>query len=236
MILRLFLRWGSKLFHFSDHISISSRSPEYVCPSFRYLDSNNFWKTQMRFLFSTNPPWCSMLVDAVHSEATSCLWLLQLVLFVPSVCMSFCFNQLPLSSDQSLPLWFSSTESTCNARDTPTIPELGRSFEGGNGNPLQFSCLENLTDRRAWQPTVLGVAKSQMWLRDSTHNTPNDQSLIFNKVLRGTWGKIWIYIQSNLHLLFKMLIFFFRMSSNPVQTWSWNAFFTWYSLDNTEAF
>ena len=75
MILRLFLRWGSKLFHFSDHISISSRSPEYVCPSFRYLDSNNFWKTQMRFLFSTNPPWCSMLVDAVHSEATSCLWL-----------------------------------------------------------------------------------------------------------------------------------------------------------------
>ena len=31
----------------------------------------------------------------------------------------------------------------------------------GNGNPLQYSCLENSTDRGAWQPTVHGVAKSQ---------------------------------------------------------------------------
>jgi len=45
-------------------------------------------------------------------------------------------------------------------RDAVSIPELGRSSEGGNGNPLQYSCLENPMDRGAWWATVHGVAKS----------------------------------------------------------------------------
>ena len=45
------------------------------------------------------------------------------------------------------------------------IPGSGRSPGGGNGNPLQDSCLDNTTDRGAWQPTVYGVANSQTWLR-----------------------------------------------------------------------
>ena len=47
-----------------------------------------------------------------------------------------------------------------NAGDTDSISELGRSPGGGNDNPLQYSCLGNLMDRRAWQATVHGVAKS----------------------------------------------------------------------------
>ena len=43
---------------------------------------------------------------------------------------------------------------------TGLIPELGRSPGGGNGNPLQDSCLENPMDRGHWWPIVLGVAKS----------------------------------------------------------------------------
>ena len=43
------------------------------------------------------------------------------------------------------------------------IPRLGRSPRVGNGNPLQYSCLENSTDRGAWWATVHGVAKS--WTR-----------------------------------------------------------------------
>ena len=39
-----------------------------------------------------------------------------------------------------------------------------RSPEEGNGNPLQYSCLENSVDRGAWRATVYGVAKSQTWL------------------------------------------------------------------------
>ena len=50
-----------------------------------------------------------------------------------------------------------------DARDTGLIPELGRSPAGGNGNPLQYSCLENPVDRGAWWATVHGVTKS--WIR-----------------------------------------------------------------------
>ena len=45
--------------------------------------------------------------------------------------------------------------------DAGSIPGLGRSLGGGNGNPLQYSCLENLMDRGAWQTTIHGVAKNQ---------------------------------------------------------------------------
>ena len=41
-----------------------------------------------------------------------------------------------------------------DARDVGLIPELGRSPGVGNGNPLQYSCLENLMDGGAWQATV----------------------------------------------------------------------------------
>ena len=43
--------------------------------------------------------------------------------------------------------------------DTGSIPGLGRSPGEGNGNSLQYSCLENFMDRKAWQATVQGVAK-----------------------------------------------------------------------------
>ena len=46
-----------------------------------------------------------------------------------------------------------------------SIPGLGRSSEGGHGNPLQYSCLENPMNKGAWWATVHGVAKSQMGLK-----------------------------------------------------------------------
>ena len=46
-----------------------------------------------------------------------------------------------------------------NAEDMGSIPRLGRSLGEGNGNPLQYSCLENLMDSRAWWATVHGVGK-----------------------------------------------------------------------------
>ena len=49
-----------------------------------------------------------------------------------------------------------------NARDTGSIPELGRSLGVRNGNPLQYSCLKNSMDRGDWQATVHGVAKSRL--------------------------------------------------------------------------
>ena len=47
------------------------------------------------------------------------------------------------------------------AGDTGLIPRSGRFPGGGDGNPLQYSCLENPMDRGAWRATVPGVAKSR---------------------------------------------------------------------------
>ena len=46
-----------------------------------------------------------------------------------------------------------------DTRDMGSIPGSGRSPGGGNGNPLQYSCLENPMDRGAWRATVHGVAE-----------------------------------------------------------------------------
>ena len=59
-----------------------------------------------------------------------------------------------------------SKESACNVGDPGSIPESGRSPEGGNGNLLQYSYLENPMDRGAWQATVYGVSKSQTRLKN----------------------------------------------------------------------
>ena len=46
-----------------------------------------------------------------------------------------------------------------NAGDTGSIPGSGRAFGGGNGYPLQYSCLENPMDRGAWWAVAFGVTK-----------------------------------------------------------------------------
>ena len=61
---------------------------------------------------------------------------------------------LPCSSDGK--------ESACNAGDPGSILGSGRSPGEGNGNPLQYSCLENHMDKGAWRATVHGVAESDM--------------------------------------------------------------------------
>ena len=55
-----------------------------------------------------------------------------------------------------------SKESACNAGELGSIPGLGRSPGGGNGYPVQYSCLENPMDREAWGAIVHGVAESDM--------------------------------------------------------------------------
>ena len=57
-----------------------------------------------------------------------------------------------------------SKEPLANAEDSGdmvSIPGSGRSTEGRNGNPLQYSCQENQMDGGAWKAQVLGVTKSQ---------------------------------------------------------------------------
>ena len=51
-------------------------------------------------------------------------------------------------------------------REAGLIPGLGRPPGEGHSNTLQYSCLENFVDRRAWQATVHGVTKSQIFLNE----------------------------------------------------------------------
>ena len=53
---------------------------------------------------------------------------------------------------------------TGDEEDTDSVPGLGRTPGGGNGNPLQYSCLGDPTDKGAWWATVHGVAKNQTQL------------------------------------------------------------------------
>ena len=63
---------------------------------------------------------------------------------------------------RGLPLWLRGKDSAWNAGDAGSTPASGRSPGEANGNPLQYSCLENSMDGGAWRATVHGVAKSQI--------------------------------------------------------------------------
>ena len=78
------------------------------------------------------------------------------------MCTSYC----AAPNTQGLPDGSAGEESACNAGDTGSVPGSGRSPGGGNGNPLQYSCLENPMDRGSWQATVRGVAKGWTQLSD----------------------------------------------------------------------
>ena len=72
---------------------------------------------------------------------------------------------------------------------------VGKTSWRGNGNPCQYSCLENSTDRGVWRATVHGVTKSQTGLRDEAHRGTQWESCFPPK---GCFPCMWcIYLQDN---------------------------------------
>ena len=80
---------------------------------------------------------------------------LRLLIMNASGKLCFCFFQ-----SRGFPGGSDGKESACNTGNLGLIPGSGRCPEEGNGNPLQYSCLENPMDRGAWWATVHGIAKS----------------------------------------------------------------------------
>ena len=79
-----------------------------------------------------------------------------------------------------------------------SVPGLGRCPRGGHGNPLQYSCLQNPMDWRAWWATVHRVSKSQIWLKE----------LNTNVCTYFTFGSSWKLFHFILfHFIFIMMIF-----------------------------
>ena len=73
-----------------------------------------------------------------------------------------------LSADGGFPGDSDGKESAYSVGDPSLIPGSGRSSGEGNGNPFQYSCLENPMDGGAWWATVHEIAKSWTWLSDFT--------------------------------------------------------------------
>ena len=83
-------------------------------------------------------------------------------------------------SDAGFPGGSDGEASACNEGDLRSIPGLGRSPEEGNGNPLQYSCLENPMDGGAWWATQFMGSQSQTRLSDFTF------TIVTQKMQKGT--------------------------------------------------
>ena len=75
---------------------------------------------------------------------------------ISSLMISKCGESVP---DKGFPGGSDGKESDCSAGDQDSVSGSGRSPEERNGNPLQYSCLENPMDRGTWWATVHGVEK-----------------------------------------------------------------------------
>ena len=78
--------------------------------------------------------------------------------------------------------------SACNSGDPGSIPESGRSPEEGNGNPLQYSCLENPMDGGAWEAVVHGVAKMEQKNLSQSSNGDRHREQIVGTAGEGARG------------------------------------------------
>ena len=175
---------------FSNESVLHIRWPKYWSFSFSTSPSNEYSR-----LISFRMDWLDLLtVQGTlksllqhHSSKASILW------------WSVFFLEFPHSSV--------SKESACNAGGPGSIPEWERSAEEGNGNPLQYSCQENLMDRGAWWATVHGITRVRY---GSATKPPPIFFMVQLSHPYTTTGKtialtIWTFVYKVMSLLFNML-------------------------------
>ena len=120
-------------------------------------------------LILCDPIDCSPLGSSAHGVFKTRLWEWVAISYTrgsswprDGICIS-CISCIGRWILCSFPSGSDGKESACNVGDPGSISGLGRSPGEGNGNPLQYSCLENPMNERAWRATVHGVTKS--WTR-----------------------------------------------------------------------
>ena len=130
------------------------------------------------FFFWPHSITCRVLISQPETEPFPCQWKPRVLTTGPpgkspivliTYMLVFSNFKIPwtkysLSVGQLFPNGSVGKKSTCNAGDTgdgSLIPGSGRSPGGGNGNPLQYSCLKHPMERGAWRTSVHGIAKSQ---------------------------------------------------------------------------
>ena len=122
----------------------------------------------------------------------------------------------PRSTESFLQLLYSfdsdGKESACNAgdvRDAGLIPGLGRSPGGGNGNPFQYSCLENPMDRGIWRTAVHRITKSRIRMKQPSMHTP-----AYLELIKFTYHRSYSYNSSKYAIILPIFLY---PVSNDVQ-------------------
>ena len=128
-------------------------------------------------------------------------------------------------------------ESACSVRDLGLIPGSGRSPGEGNGNPLQYSCLENPKDRGAWWATSQwGHRVRHDWVTKSIYDDPmfnilgtvrwfSEVATLFYISTSNIWGLLFFHILTVTCLAFKMYSSLWTWRS--VTSWFWFVFPSW---------
>ena len=145
-VLHLHIRWASTYPHNIPHSEPPCFLSSGCQPCWRHKLSSFFLFEYAHFNFSRNSPW---LAEYAWSSPLSEPW-------IPAI-----FTAHLLYGRLFFPGGSDGKESAHNAG---SVPGSGRSPGIGNGNPLQYACLENYVDRGTWQAKVYGVAKSRTWL------------------------------------------------------------------------
>ena len=157
----------------SVHGILQARIPEWVAISLSRGSSHPRNRTQVsciadRFFTELQGKPLKYHRDPQRRETLVCPWvkryfsteLERTIRF--SMLLSGAMNCSSLQVLKGLPQWLSGKESANHAGDsgdTGSIPGSGRSPGGWHGNPLQYSCLENLMDRGGWKPEVYGLQR-----------------------------------------------------------------------------
>ena len=149
-------------------VTVSIVSPS-ICHEVREQDATIlvFWMLSFKPTFSLSSftfikrLFNSSLLSAIRVVSSAYL---RLLIFLPAILIPACASSSPAfhmmySSYGGFPHSSVSKSSACNAGDPGSISGSGRSPGEGNGNPLQYSCLENPMDRGAWWATVYGIER-----------------------------------------------------------------------------
>ena len=142
-----------------------------LCSLLYHIYSNHFRKYIYFFIFGLVAQilaWC-----CAHSRDSRNIFFWETIKIISKYTYSFCWNfQHPFpygfTWNRVFPCSTVVRNLPANAGDTALIPGIGRSTREENGNPLQYSCLENPMDRGAGQAIIQEVAKSQKWLGNWT--------------------------------------------------------------------
>ena len=132
---------------FSNEFALWIRWPKYWSFSFSRSPSNEYSD-----LISFRMDWFDLLAvqENLKSFFSTTIWEHQFFSAQPSLWSNLSHLYMTTGKTIAFPGGSEVKASACNAGDLGSIPGSGKSPGEGNGNPLQYSCLENLTDGGAW--------------------------------------------------------------------------------------